>query len=239
MAMEPLTREQLEELRSFDTPTICNAIERFKLRPNTVGFMKPGMTLRMPLDKPMVGYAATGRVSGAYQGSALTNEALFGYYDHVRTMPDPTISVIQDIDNDQTYSFWGEVQAATHLALGCVGAVVDGGVRDIRAAGHLGFYFFSTRINVSHGYVHMVDFGKPAEILGLIINPGDLLHADMHGITVIPPEIAAQLAETCRKMTAAEQEFLEHCHEAINLGEKPSLEDLRAWRKRLIERRNL
>lgn len=236
--MEPLPRELLEELRNFDTPTICNAIERFKIRPNTEGFMKPGMTLRMPFEKPLVGYAATGRVSGAYQGSALASENLFGYYEHVATMADPTISVLQDIDNDQAYSFWGEVQAATHLSLGCIGAIVDGGVRDIRDAGRFGFYFFSTKVNVSHGYVHVVDFGKPAHILGLTISPGDLLHADMHGVTVIPPEIAPLLPDVCRQMIAAEHEFLDHVRAAISSQEKPSQDDLRTWRRRLIERRN-
>lgn len=236
--MEPLSREQIEELRAFDTPTVCNAIERFKIRPNTEGFMKPGMALRLPFDRPLVGYAATGRVSGAYQASALANEVLFGYYEHVRAMPDPTVSVIQDIDIDQSFAFWGEVQMATHLALGCSGAIVDGGVRDLRQAKSLGFQLLSTRVNVSHGYVHMVDFGKPAQILGLTINPGDLLHADQHGVTVIPEEIAARLAEACRKAVSANDEFLEKCHAAIRAGEKPTLETLREWRKQLIDRRN-
>ncbi len=236
--MEPLTREQIDDLRNFDTPTICNAIEQFKTRQNTEGFMTPGMIRRSQFTKPLVGYAATARVSGTYKASALANEALFNYYEHVRSMPDPSISVVQDIDIDQSYSFWGEVQASTHQSLGCVGAIVDGGVRDIPAAEKIGFDFFSTKVNVSHGYVHLVDYGKPAQILGLTINPGDLLHADMHGVTIIPPEIAPLVADKCRQMLNAENEFLAHIRAAIASGEKPTIEQLREWRKRLIEQRN-
>lgn len=236
--MKPLTREQIEELRTFDTPTVCNAIERFKVRPNTEGFMKPGMVMRLPIDRPMVGYAATGRVSGAYQGSPLANETLFGYYEQLRAIGDPSIAVIQDIDIDQSYSFWGEVQMATHLALGCVGAIMDGGVRDLHRAAAFGFNLFSTRVNVSHGYVHMVDYGKPVQILGLVIQPGDLLHADQHGIALIPAEIAPQLAEACRKVQAINGTFLERCSTAIRIGERPTLEELRAWRKQLFEQRS-
>ncbi len=236
--MDPLTREQIDALRNFDTPTICNAIEQFKIRPNTEGFMKPGMTRRSHYIAPLVGYAATARVSGTYKASALANEALFNYYEHVRNMPDPTVSVVQDIDIDQSYSFWGEVQAGTHLALGCIGAIIDGGVRDITAAEKIGFDFFSTKINVSHGYVHMVDYGKPAQILGLVINPGDLLHADMHGVTIIPAEIAPLLAAKCRQMMEAEREFLDRIKASIQSKSKPTIEELRSWRKTLIEQRN-
>jgi len=235
--MERLTKEQLEELHQFDSPTICNAIERFKIRPNSVGFMKPGMELRVPIDRPMVGYAATARVSGAHPGDPESGVRLIRYYDHVREMADPTIAVIQDIDADQFASFWGEVQATTHMALGTVGTIVDGTVRDLKEASALGFYFFSTRIGVSHGYVHVESFGQPVDILGLTVRPGDLLHADMHGITQIPHEIAAQLAEACRATAIAELEMLDPCRQAIKDGRKPSMDELREWRKNMASKR--
>lgn len=236
--MERLTREQLEELRRFDTPTVCNAIERFKIRPNSTGFMMPGMVVRTPLDKPMVGYAATARVSGAHPGSPESGERLIGYYEHVREMADPTIAVIQDIDAVQFASFWGEVQATTHLALGAVGTIVDGGVRDLNEAAAIGFHFFSTKVAVSHGYIHVESFGHPVDMLGLTIHPGDLLHADMHGVTVIPHEIAAQLANACRAVAAAELEMLDPCRQAIRDGRKPSLDELREWRRNMASKRN-
>ena len=62
--MAKLTAEQLEKLREFDSPTVCNALEAFgaKYRFNCYG--KPGMVQRAgDRTKPMVGYAVTAKVS--------------------------------------------------------------------------------------------------------------------------------------------------------------------------------
>jgi 4-hydroxy-4-methyl-2-oxoglutarate aldolase len=58
----PLTAEQLEALRGFSTPTICNAIELFKLRPRDAGFMDHTIACRFPELGPMVGYAVTAKI---------------------------------------------------------------------------------------------------------------------------------------------------------------------------------
>ena len=62
-----LGHEQLEALRYFDTPTVCNAIEFFKLRPRTCGFGLPGMVWRGgDSSKAIVGYAVTARVGAIF-----------------------------------------------------------------------------------------------------------------------------------------------------------------------------
>lgn len=229
--MERLTKEQLEELREFDSPTICNALEAFDIRPRTSGFMMPGMKLRVDLEKPMIGYAATAKISAMHPGNAGSGEMQMQYYGSVREMADPTIAVIQDVDPEPIGSFWGEVQATTHKSLGAVGTLTSGGVRDIPAAQELGFYFFSTAILVSHAYIHVVDYNCPVDICGLTVNPGDLIHADQHGAVCIPSGIAPVLAEACRKIAEAEMPMLEPCRKAIKNGVKPTVEELREWRK--------
>ena len=57
-----LSNEQLEELREFDSPTVWNALEGFKLRSNITGFTYPGLFLRTPDQRPMIGYAATAKI---------------------------------------------------------------------------------------------------------------------------------------------------------------------------------
>ena len=234
--MELLNREQLAELRKYDTPTVCNALECFKYKKNIEGTMRPGMFLRTRDKTPVVGYAATAKVSANYP-DADGHAMLMGYYEHVREMGDPTIAVVQDTDKVPQASFWGEVQAVVHQSLGCVGTLMQGGVRDVDEAGRLGFYFYSTEINVSHGYIHVEKYNCPVNILGLTIHPGDLLHFDQHGAAVVPHEVAPRLAEACRAMIEAEYPMLEPCKKAIAEGRKPTMEEISQWRSAMAEAR--
>ena len=232
-----LTKDQLEELRQFDAPTISNALETFDAKYRVEGFTKPGMTPRTKLVKPMIGYAATAKVSATHPGKPENADLVFKYYATVRETADPTIAVIQDIDPEPIGSFWGEVQATTHLALGAVGTLTDGGVRDLKEVEELGFNFFSTALLVSHAYIHVENYDCPVDICGLAVYPGDLLFADVHGVVKIPHEIAPKLAEACRKIAAAELPMLEPCRAAIKAGRKPTDEELRAWRKAMEQKR--
>jgi regulator of RNase E activity RraA len=232
-----LNREQLEELQTFDTPTVWNALEGFKLRPNTKGFTHPGMLLRTPFGKPMVGYAATAKVSGIKAPSPEEKEMMFAFFEDVRAMSGPVIAVVQDIDERPVGSFWGEVQATNFKALGAVGTLTHGGVRDLNEVGPLGFYFFSTDIMVARAESHLVDHNCPVEICGLTVNPGDLIHADCHGATVIPSEAAPLLAEACRRVSDAERFVLEPCRKAIQDGVKPTVTQLRQWRGEMAKNR--
>lgn len=233
-----LTTDQLKELAQFDTPTVCNALERFGYRKNTEGYMMPGMKLRTSEHKPMVGYAVTAKVSGRDPvPDSLKQQNLMGYYAAVRAMEAPSIAVIQDLDAQPCSSFWGEVQATVHKSLGCVGTITRGGVRDLHEVNHLGFTVLSTEICVSHGYTHVDEFNCPVSILGLDVYPGDLLHADEHGVVKIPNEFAPQLADACRVAAASELPLLEPCRKAIANHVKPTLEEIAEWRRQMAEAR--
>jgi hypothetical protein len=80
-----LTVEQLEELRRFDSPTVCNALERFKLRPRSEGFLPPSIRSLLPYDKPFIGYASTAKFSTA--APAEKPLSLDGYYRTSRPPP--------------------------------------------------------------------------------------------------------------------------------------------------------
>jgi regulator of RNase E activity RraA len=232
-----LSTEQLEELRQFDTPTVWNALEGFKLRSNTEGFTHPGLFLHTPCEKPMVGYAVTARLSGIKPPTAEQKEMLFSFFEDVRKMDVPVVAVVEDIDEEPIGSFWGEVQATTFKALGSVGTLTQGGVRDINEVEKLDFCFFSTDIMVARAESHLVDHNCPVRICGMTVNPGDLIHADCHGVLVIPPEAAPRLAEACRRVSDAELFVLDPCRQAIKNGKKPAVEMLRQWRAEMAKRR--
>lgn len=235
--MKYLTAKQLEELRQFDTPTVWNALESFKIRSNTEGFCGPGMLLRTPNTTPMVGYAVTAKISGLEAPTAEQKEMMFAFFRDVREMQCPVVAALQDVDPHPIGSFWGEVQATTLMALGAVGTLTQGGVRDLNEVGSLGFHFFSTDIMVARAESHLVDRNCPVSVCGLMVKPGDLIHADQHGATIIPPEVAPKLADACRLVTQAELLVLEPCRKAIQKGEKPSVEHLRQWRGEMAKLR--
>jgi regulator of RNase E activity RraA len=153
----------------------------------------------------MVGYAATATIRA--RARAESQEAAL--WAHVRSLPSPRVVVVEDLDEPPGLgAMWGEVQSSIFKALGCVGAVTDGCVRDLKEAHDLGFHFFARGPGVSHAYVHVVSAGEPVTVGGLEVNPGDLIHADQHGVLLIPKEIAADLPAAAGRVIEREQTLL-------------------------------
>ncbi|HYB29789.1 MAG TPA: RraA family protein [Solirubrobacteraceae bacterium] len=200
----------LQSLARYDAPTLANAIETFDLQPRDVGFADSRIRCIFPELGRMVGFAATATIvargaPGPEWGGA-GNEALCA---HVRTVAGPRVVVVKDLDDPPAHgSLWGEVHATIFSALGCVGCVTDGAVRDLDEARRMGFHFFAAGPSVSHAYVRVETVGEPIEIGGLVVSPGDLLHADQHGVLKIPLEIAAELPAAAERVIETEQALL-------------------------------
>ena len=125
--------------------------------------------------------------------------------------PGPKIAVGEDLDNPPGLGAqFGEVTATIHKKLGCVGHVTSGCPRDLDEVRALGFQMFGLNPCVSHAYVRLVDFGKPVHIAGVEIRPGDLLHADKHGVCVIPLEICPEAARGLRRGRAPGEALARH-----------------------------
>ena len=205
-----LSPKELEELRKISTPTISNAIETFDVRPRNEGFMNPDIKCILPELGAMVGYAAT----GTYMASKPGGEDIEGkdqeLWKHVLSIPTPRVVVVQDIDNPPCIgSLCGEVNGTIHKALGCAGTITNGGVRDLDEVRAMGFHFFASCVIPSHAYVHVVDVGKPVKVGGLTIRPGDLIHADQHGVVIIPHAIAREVAARAREVEDKERAIID------------------------------
>src|SRR5438034_8095362 len=206
MAIEPLRPEELEALRRFSSPSIANAIERFDVRPRNYGFTDPEIRCMFPEMRPIVGYATTATIAAEQPPAAGRAPNVGEYWEFILSIPAPRIAVIQDLDQPRSIgSFWGEVNGNIHRALGCVGAVTNGGVRDLDEVRALGFQFLASAAIVSHAYVHMIDYGIPVKVGELWVQPGDLIHADRHGAIVIPPEIARDVAAAAAEVERGER----------------------------------
>ena len=126
--------------------------------------------------------------------------------------PGPKIAVGQDLDDPPGLGAqFGEVTATIHQKLGCVGHITSGCPRDLDEVHALGFQLFGLNPCVSHAYVRLVEFGTPVMIGGVEIHCGDLIHADKHGVCVIPHEVAHRLAAACAEVERREQPLLEYC----------------------------
>ena len=206
-----LSPKQIEELRQISTPTISNAIETFDVRPRNEGFMNPEIKCILPELGAMVGYAATGTFMASKPGDKDEGDMDQQLWKHVLKIPAPRIVIVQDVDNPPCVgSLWGEVNGTIFKALGCAGTITNGGVRDLDEVRAMGFHFFASCVIPSHAYVHVVETGKPVTIGGLTVRPGDLIHADQHGVITIPHEIAAEVAARGREVEDKERVIIEY-----------------------------
>jgi 4-hydroxy-4-methyl-2-oxoglutarate aldolase len=216
-----LSQAELDALRKITSPTVANAVETFKVRPREHGNVSSAIRALFPELAPMVGYAATAVIraeAGPIEGH---RASVFGWWDYIQSIPAPRVVVVHDLDDPRGQGAqWGEVQANIHRALGCVGVVTDGSVRDLEEVRALGFQFCAAHVSVSHANVHMVDFGIPVKVGGLWINSGDLIHGDQHGVVTIPHEIASRIPEAVAKIEADERRIISVCQSPEFTAEK-------------------
>jgi regulator of RNase E activity RraA len=209
----PLAPSLLEALARYDTPTICNALEIVAPHRRLTGFTTRPLVCPFPELPPIVGYArtATIRASEAPDLPPQDQRARrLEYYRYVGTGAGPRISVIQDLDGAKAGfgAFWGEVNSAVHKALGCLGVVTDGSIRDTPQWAP-GFQALAGSIGPSHAHVHVVGFGEDVSVAGMSVSADDLVHADCHGAVVIPMDVAARVPEAAELCGRREAPILE------------------------------
>ena len=185
---------RFDDLRRFDTPTICNALEIVRGRRFAAGFTQQSLLASCPALPPIVGYARTGRLrcSAPFDAAART-QTLLGYYEYLAQGPRPVIAVIEDIDSRPGLgAFWGEVNTTVHWGLGCHGAVTNGSMRDLDTMCPQ-FQCLAASVSPSHVSAQIVDFGTPVTVLGMAVSDGEIIHADRHGAVVFTSEEAEKL----------------------------------------------
>ena len=206
--MAALSDPEFAALRALDTPTVCNAIEVVNPERRAIGFTTDPLVCARPELPSMVGYAVTATVR-AMAPSPDAGAARGPYIDHVAAGPNPTIAVIQDLDPEPGFgAFWGEVNSAVHAALGCIGTITNGSIRDLDDCAE-GFQLLAGQIGPSHAHIHVVESAIEVNVAGMSVKPGDLIHADKHGAVVIPAGAARAVAAAAGLITRREAVILE------------------------------
>jgi regulator of RNase E activity RraA len=210
--MPTATQSQMDFLRSIDTPTVCNLVEIVAPERRGSGYTVKHLHCPFPDLPPMVGYAKTVAFKAKDKvplGEAGYMQKRLDYLDYVASAPQPAVMIMHDLDGEHAGfgAFWGEVQSNVHKALGALGVVTDGSIRDIPMIAP-GFQMLAAAIVPSHAYVHVVDFGLDIEVAGMVVKSGELIHADRHGAIVVPVDKIDAMQAAAEKLAATEARII-------------------------------
>jgi len=214
MAIESfLTEENLDALRQFDTCMVANAIDSLNVRLRNTGFADGSIRCMFQEAPPMVGYAATARLRSGeppIAGGSFRDRADF--WNSILEIPAPRILVLEDMDDPPGRgAFVGDMHAAIVQALGCIGYLTNGAVRELPAVRALGVQLFAGSVAVSRAYAHIFDFGAPVRVGGMEVHPGDLLHGDRHGVLTVPMEFATKIPNVAVRLQGLERTVIDFC----------------------------
>ena len=204
--MKEITNNTLDKLRQYDTPTICNIVELFEVRPHDKGYMNSSIKANFPEMPPMVGFAATATFRGS--GAPMKNQKISSVVEQIERFEElsgPPVVVFQDIDNPPVAATFGEIMCSTYQKFGSTGLITSGAGRDLDQVKAINYPVFTSCTICAHGYVHIPEVHVPVHVGGIVIYPNDLLHGDCNGITTIPLDIASEVADIAEKYVDAER----------------------------------
>jgi regulator of RNase E activity RraA len=227
-----MTLQTIDSLREFDTPTICNAIEMFEVRPRDRGYGRGGVKAAFPEMAPIVGVACTAAfradVPPAGDDPYGPVEMLL---DLVGGLDLPGIVVCEDREDPPVGAIFGEVMCSLYKSLGAVGLITSGAGRDFEQLRSLDFAVFAGSTCASHAYCHAIEAGKRVMVDGAEIENGELIHADRNGFTTIPAEVVDELADVAKEYVVCEAVVMEACRSGPQ-----SRQELKAARREMIRR---
>ena len=206
------TANEIASLAEIDTPTICNLLEMVVPERRGFGFTVQHLHCLYPHMKPIVGFARTATMRAKDPAGWAPDEARSRrdrYLDYVAKGDVPKVCVVQDVDERPGYgALFGEVNSTVHKALGCLGLVTDGSVRDIDQLVP-DFQVLAGLVAPSHAFVHVSQWACEVNVNGMVVQDGDLIHADRHGAVVVPLMAVRGVLDSLDLMVRREAVILE------------------------------
>lgn len=198
-------------LKSVDTPTLCNAIETLRVRPQNAGFAPLQLQCLFPEFGRMCGYAVTAQVETVTAMEPLSGAGFYDLFEAIEAAPKPAVVVLQEIGGYADYAaHCGEVMATIFTRLGAIGLVSDCGVRDVPEVRGIGMHYFSRGRVASHAHFRIVRANVPVQILGVPIRPGELLHGDENGLATVPDVSQEQLEAAVNEVRDRERKLMDY-----------------------------
>ncbi len=206
-----LNQSILDALASFDSATVQNAAILVRGYVDTdQDYTGPDLHQYVSAGGPVaVGYAVTSTWTPISDPTGDGAETVYSsynaYWDALAAVGAPSIGVLQDVDKTaRRGAMIGDCMATTMKAMGSVGAVVDGCVRDVPGIEEAGLSLWATGRVPGHGPFTLLSVGEAVTIADLIIRNGDILVCDRDGVTRLSPDIASDVVQACHEVRAKE-----------------------------------
>jgi regulator of RNase E activity RraA len=205
------------ELATFSTPSILNGLKRLGVDSAALqSFDRQVVHCISPQLGIRVGFAVTRTIatrrSGPPADAALTAELTRRGDADMSTLPEPRFLVVQNVgDWPGPVCIWGEVMAYINVASGVRAGITNGPVRDVPEMEAAGFAAFAGGVAVGGGHVDLVAVSQPVAVGGVVVEMGDLIHADLHGAVKVPAELAAELPDAIRRHSRHERRVIDVC----------------------------
>jgi regulator of RNase E activity RraA len=214
--MSGLTDAQIiQELRKFDTATICNVVATYAGTPLCLSlydswwgeyYTDTSLHCMYPEMGPVCGYAAT--VWYSERKPEYTDLGRWALPEHIDATPKPVILVAK-----QTFGrlknlcgLFGGNMTTQFKALGVVGIVTDGPLRDLEEIRPMKVQYLATGLTSGHGAMMVRGVGIPLKVAKMAVQPGDIIHMDQCGACKFPAKYLPKVLEYATDLSKKEEE---------------------------------
>jgi len=189
---------------------------------DTMGFrdqvLQPGIVPAQPdAGRVLVGRAATVLIGPQYEVVEHPYTNQIAAIDAL-TPGDVVVSGVGGMTN---IAVWGELFSNAAKARGARGFLTDGCHRDTRMVLDLGFPVYSRGprpVDIS-GRGSVISVGRPIEVAGVAVRPGDVVVAEVDGIVIVPQEVAEETVSRAFEKVAKEDGAREDLRAGVLLSE--------------------
>jgi 4-hydroxy-4-methyl-2-oxoglutarate aldolase len=199
-----------QQLADFDTALLANTVGYLDATPTHEWYMGGSVQSMTPTIGPVVGVAMTCEIDSSSPGGIAGAEPYYQLLEAIEECPEPVILVIKAAGSRPDHEcVLGDGMAKMLHSVGCVGAVTDGGVRDIEGILTVPFSVHARGRTVHHGALRYSRVNQPVFVGGITVSPGEIIHANAGGVIKLPRKGLERLPALATEMRAFEHAA--HC----------------------------
>ena len=188
----------IEQLREFETPLVAEGLGALGCSELHRYYMGGEIRMLTETPQPVVGVAVTLEVDTSTPQLEADTRVLYDALDEIALTKIPAILVLKAVGSrPQHECVLGDGVAKMAQAVGCCGAIPDGGVRDLAGITSVGFGVFARGPVANHATFVLRKPEGSIEVGGIQVSDGDLVHADSNGVHLVPPAYHPMIVEAC------------------------------------------